>query len=188
MPSPPAKDRRTTENRAAGPAATAAAHASSSSNSPIISALDDDEWDQGSPVAFSAGQPLDTAHLPTLARERNRLTLRAYLRTLLHNPTLAASPAFQSFLVESPVQMTPSEMRDVEVREEMDRIREEEARSFRTEVEERVAELEGYLRGFREELVKNDGLTRVFATIRHTAKVEDLPIEYRKVLEWARIS
>lgn len=79
-------------------------------------------------------------------------------------------------------------MRDVEVREEMDRIREEEARSFRVEVEDRVAELEGYLRGFREELVKSDGLTRVFGTIRQTDNILDLPIEYRKVIEWARIS
>jgi hypothetical protein len=84
--------------------------------------------------------------------------------------------------------MTEREMRDVEVREEMDRIRDEEARSFRAEVDERVAELEGYIRGFREELVKSDGLSRVFATIRETEKVEDLPIEYRKVMEWGRIS
>ena len=130
----------------------------------------------------------DMTHMPSLARERNRLTLRAYLRTILVNPVLAASGAFQSFLLESPVQLHPSEVRDVEIREEMDRIREEEARSFRAEVEGRVAELEGYLRGFREELVKSDGLSRVFATIRHTADVQDLPIEYRKVMEWARIS
>jgi len=70
----------------------------------------------------------------------------------------------------------------------MDRIREQEAMSFKSEVEERVEELEGYLRGFREELVKNDGLSRVFGTIRQTENVEDLPIEYRKVIEWARIS
>lgn len=74
------------------------------------------------------------------------------------------------------------------IREEMDRIREQEAASFRSEVEERVEELEGYLRMFREELVKHDGLSRVFATIRQTENVENLPIEYRKVMEWARIS
>jgi hypothetical protein len=126
--------------------------------------------------------------MPSLARERNRLTLRAYLRTLLLNPVIASSDAFQSFLMESPIELTPQEIKDVEVREEMDRIREEEARSFRAEVEERVAELEGYIRKFREELVKSDGLSRVFATIRRTPDVNDLPIEYRKVMEWARIS
>lgn len=67
-------------------------------------------------------------------------------------------------------------------------MREEELKSFRGEVEARVKELEGYLRGFREELVQTDGLSRVFKEIREKDKVEDLPIQYRKVMEWARIS
>ncbi|KAL8276098.1 hypothetical protein RQP46_011480 [Phenoliferia psychrophenolica] len=166
---PPPKDRRSTEAKAAP---------SPTTSSPLAST---DDLSSDSPT-------YDMTHMPSLARERNRLTLRAYLRTILVNPVLASSGAFQSFLLESPVQLTPSEVRDVEIREEMDRIREEEARSFRAEVEGRVAELEGYLRGFREELIKSDGLSRVFATIRHTADVQDLPIEYRKVMEWARIS
>ena len=98
--------------------------------------------------------------MPTLSRERNRLTLRAYLRTLLANPVLAASDAFQSFLLETPIQLTSTEVRDVEIREEMDRIREEEVRSFRIEVEERVEELERHLRGFREDLVQSGQLSR----------------------------
>lgn len=67
-------------------------------------------------------------------------------------------------------------------------MREEELKSFRGEVEARVRELEGYLRGFREELVQTDGLSRVFRYIRETERVEDLPVQYRKVMEWARIS
>ena len=93
--------------------------------------------------------------MPTLSRERNRLTLRAYLRTLLANSVLSASDAFQSFLLETPIQLSSTEIRDVQIREEMDRIREEEVRSFRVEVEERVEELERHLRGFREDLVKS---------------------------------
>lgn len=130
----------------------------------------------------------DPAHLPSLARERNRLTLRAYLRHLLANPVISSSSAFQTFLLESPISLTSKEEHDILIRDEMDRIREQEANSFKAEVEERVEELESYLRGFREELVKNDGLSRVFGTIRKTERVEDLPIEYRKVMEWARIS
>lgn len=97
--------------------------------------------------------------MPTLSRERNRLTLRAYLRNILTNPILAASNAFQSFLIETPITLNEQELRDVEVREEMDRIREEEVRSFKAEVEERVRELEGYLRGFKEDLVKKGALS-----------------------------
>ena len=101
---------------------------------------------------------------------------------------MSSSAAFQTFLLESPISLSPKEEHDILIRDEMDRIREQEANSFKAEVEERVEELESYLRGFREELVKHDGLSRVFGTIRKTEHVEDLPIEYRKVIEWARIS
>ena len=93
--------------------------------------------------------------MPTLSRERNRLTLRAYLRTLFTNPVIAASSAFQTFLLESPISLTAEEQRDILIREEMDRVREEEVKRFREEVEERVGELERGLRGFREELVQS---------------------------------
>ena len=33
-----------------------------------------------------------------------------------------------------------------------------------------------------------DGLTRIFATIKVTSNVNDLPSEYLDVLEWARVS
>lgn len=172
VPSPPAKDRRSTGPRTVPSSATA---------SPKLAP----QPDSG---ANSSSQPFDAAHIPSLARERNRLTLRAYLRRFLSNPTLASSDAFQSFLMESPIQLNALEQRDVEIREEMDRIREQEAKSFRSEVDERVAELEGYIREFREELVERNGLSGVFGTIRTTKNVEDLPIRYRKVMEWARIA
>jgi hypothetical protein len=40
------------------------------------------------------------------------------------------------------------------VREEMDRMREEEGKRFKQEVEDRVRDLDEHLRGFRDELVK----------------------------------
>ncbi|GAA5841301.1 hypothetical protein JCM11251_001619 [Rhodosporidiobolus azoricus] len=182
---PPAKDRRSVEMR------QGASPPQSSTSSPRASTSRDEYSGTATPTEppLSPLPPtFDPSHVPSLARERNRLTLRAYLRHLLANPVLSASNAFQTFLVESPITLNVREEQDVFIREEMDRIREQEARSFRAEVEERVEELEGYLRMFREELVKHDGLSRVFGTIRKTENVADLPIEYRKVMEWARIS
>ncbi|GAA5879573.1 hypothetical protein JCM3774_000289 [Rhodotorula dairenensis] len=170
---PPPKDRRSVDMRAGV--------------SPELSPRPSTDDQSFAPTSAPA-PTFDPAHVPSLARERNRLTLRAYLRSILANPVLASSDAFQSFLLESPIELNSKEQQDVLIREEMDRIREQEMRSFRAEVEERVEELEGYLRKFREELVKHDGLSRVFGTIRHTENVQDLPIEYRKVMEWARIS
>lgn len=34
----------------------------------------------------------------------------------------------------------------------------------------------------------SDGLTHVFATIKHTPDIRDLPANYQAVIEWARIS
>lgn len=42
-----------------------------------------------------------------------------------------------------------------------------------------------YLRMFRNH---SDGLTRIFATIKVTPDVRDLPDNYQAVIEWARIS
>ncbi len=177
---PPPKDRRSVDLRA-GVSPELSPRTSMDGGAPPFAST-------SSSAASTTPLAFDPAHVPSLARERNRLTLRAYLRSILANPVLASSDAFQSFLLESPIEMTPKEQQDVLIREEMDRIREQEMRSFRAEVEERVEELEGYLRKFREELVKHDGLSRVFGTIRKTENVQDLPIEYRKVMEWARIS
>lgn len=121
-------------------------------------------------------------------REHNRLTLRAYLHRLLTRPEISNSEQFRSFLTDDPIELSPEEKKDAENREAIDRAREDEKVRFRLEVEGRVRELDNYLRGFREELVKSDGLSRVFSTIREVDNISKLPIEYRKVIEWSRIS
>ncbi|MBW0527217.1 hypothetical protein O181_066932 [Austropuccinia psidii MF-1] len=123
-----------------------------------------------------------------LNRERNRLTLRAYIHRLLTKPEISNSENLRTFLTQDPIQLTPLEKKDVESREALDRARDDEKQRFKLEVESRVRELEGYLRGFRDDLVKSDGLSRVFTTLRNVDKIEKLPIEYRKIIEWARIS
>ncbi|KAH9449877.1 hypothetical protein Pst134EB_020686 [Puccinia striiformis f. sp. tritici] len=133
----------------------------------------------------------EETHQPTkihYIREHNRLTLRAYLHRLLTKPEISNSAQFYKFLTDDPITLTPEEKLDAENREAIDRARENEKIRFRTEVEGRVSELDNYLRGFREELVKSDGLSRVFSTIREIDSIDKLPIEYRKVIEWSRIS
>lgn len=136
-------------------------------------------------------QPADPHHSVAMihfTRENNRLTLRAYLHRLLSKPEISNSEQLFKFLTDRPIKLTPAEQLDVENREAIDRARENEKNRFRLEVEGRVKELEHYLRGFREELVKSDGLSRVFSTVRKVDTVSKLPIQYRKIIEWARIS
>lgn len=131
---PPAKDRRETE-------------AKLGTQSPDL---------PSTPPSGSSYDPSlpPSSPMPTLARERNRLTLRAYLRHLLSHPAIASSDTLQTFLLSQPTQLSAQEQRDVLAREEMDRVREEEATRFREQVEERVRQLDSYLRAFKTELVK----------------------------------
>lgn len=123
-----------------------------------------------------------------LSRERNRVTLRAYLRVLLQTQEIANSAILRGFLTAETTTLTAAEEADAAKREEMDRLREAEADKFRSEVEHRVKELDKHLRAFKDDLVKKDGLQKVFGTIRQTKDYKDLPVEYQKVFEWARIS
>ena len=47
----------------------------------------------------------------------------------------------REFLLNDPISLTTDEQRGIEVREEMDRHREQETLAFRSEVESRVREL-----------------------------------------------
>lgn len=73
-----------------------------------------------------------------LAREKNRLTLRSYLHTLMASPTIASSPVFKSFLLSGPITLTPEEREDARRREEADRMREDGRKKFAKEIASRV--------------------------------------------------
>ncbi|KAG9127594.1 hypothetical protein FRC07_011912 [Ceratobasidium sp. 392] len=125
----------------------------------------------------------------SLSREKNRLTLRGYLHRLLsHSSAIASSPVLRSFLLSGPIRLTDGERRDAERREEADRVREEGKKKFAEEITARVEALRGAVRGVRGDMMGADGLSRIFATIKTTPDVRNLPSDYQAVLEWARIS
>lgn len=76
--------------------------------------------------------------LPRLSREKNRLTLRAYLHSLISNVTIASSPVLKSFLLSGPTILSPDEVEDARRREEADRIRESGRKRFAHEIAVRV--------------------------------------------------
>ncbi|PWN50886.1 hypothetical protein IE53DRAFT_410573 [Violaceomyces palustris] len=167
---PPPKDRNTTD--IADPFRRNQADQLADPNGPSTS-------NDGSHVALPTGP---------LAREKNRLTLRAYLRSLLAIPPIADSAIFMDFLTGDPTRLTPSEEEDAAIREGLDHVRDEEQRHFAEEASRRVAELQSHIASFKADLVQKDGLTRIFATIKSTPKIEDLPEKYRALIKWARIS
>ncbi|KAG6880037.1 hypothetical protein C0992_007354 [Termitomyces sp. T32_za158] len=123
-----------------------------------------------------------------LAREKNRLTLRSYLHTLLAASKIASSPVIMSFLLSGPVNLTQAELEDAQRREEADKTREEGRKRFAKEIASRVDGLREAIKSVKGDVMGKDGLTHIFATVKVTPDVRSLPANYQAVLEWARIS
>lgn len=88
-----------------------------------------------------------------LSREKNRLTLRSYLHTLLSSSAFVSSPVLRSFLLSSPTRLTEEETADARRREEADRMREDGRMRFAKEITARVDGLRDTVRGVKGELL-----------------------------------
>ncbi|GAB1213786.1 hypothetical protein ATERTT37_002939 [Aspergillus terreus] len=122
-----------------------------------------------------------------LYREEQRVSLRAFLRTLLQNKRVAESKALEEFLTGAPISLNEEEIIDIERRKEVDAIRVEEQKRFYEIARQRAAELDVYMENFRRDIVESNGLTKLFAEIREKEKIEDLSPQYQKFAEWLRI-
>ncbi|KIW21319.1 hypothetical protein PV08_01899 [Exophiala spinifera] len=122
-----------------------------------------------------------------LRREDQRVSLRAFLRTLLQNPQYAESKSVADFFSSQPVTLNEEELEDVARRKEMDARRLEEQKQFYEIARKRAAELDSYMEKFRRDIVESNGLTKLFAEIRNKDKLDDLAPEYKKFAEWLRI-
>jgi hypothetical protein len=103
-------------------------------NSPSGPGFDDDAPDYDSP---------HSSHYQNsrLAREKNRLTLRSYLYSLLTSSTIASSPVLKSFLISGAIRLTQDELEDMRRREEADRVRDDGRKKFAREIATRVESL-----------------------------------------------
>jgi len=122
-----------------------------------------------------------------LYREDQRVSLRAFLRTILQNPQVAETKAISDFLNLRPTKLNEEELLDIERRKEMDAKRIEEQKRFFEIARQRAQELDVYMERFRREIVESNGLSRLFQEIRNKEKMEDLDTEYQKFAEWLRI-
>jgi PX domain/Domain of unknown function in PX-proteins (DUF3818) len=132
-----------------------------------------------------------------LPREKNRLTLRAFLRHIALDGRLRRSRHFTQFLLRDPITLSVEEEMDVERRQEMDRLRLAEQGRFVEESKKRARELDRWLREFKSDLIQNrmilceladvDALTKLFEEIKVKENIKDLSPEYQKICEWAKI-
>ncbi len=80
-----------------------------------------------------------------LFRENQRISLRAFLRTLLSNPQIAQTRALQDFLSLQPITPTDEDVEDISRRKAMDEKRVEEQKKFYEIARKRAAELDVYM-------------------------------------------
>ncbi|KAG5296634.1 PX domain-containing protein [Histoplasma ohiense] len=130
---------------------------------------------------------LKTEVTVSLYRENQRVSLRAFLRTLLQNPRIAESKALEEFLTADPITLNEEELMDIQRRKDLDAKRVEEQRQFYEIARKRAQELDVYMEQFRQDIVENNGLTKLFHEIRVKNSVEELSPQYQKFAEWLRI-
>lgn len=78
-------------------------------------------------------------------RETQRISLRAFLRTLLHNPQLAQTKAMEDFLKKDPIHLKDEDVEDIARRKLMDEKRLDEQKQFYDIAKKRAAELDVYM-------------------------------------------
>jgi hypothetical protein len=87
----------------------------------------------------------DSKQTVTLWRENQRISLRAFLRTLLSNPQIANTRAMAEFLTLTPITPTDADVIDISRRKAMDEKRVEEQKKFYEVARKRAAELDVYM-------------------------------------------
>ncbi|KAI1105271.1 succinate flavoprotein subunit [Jackrogersella minutella] len=123
----------------------------------------------------------------TLWRESQRISLRAYLRYLLHNPQIAQTKALQQFLTHDPITPSDEDVADILRRKAVDQKRVEEQQQFYEIARKRAAELDVYMEQFRQDIVERNGLTMLLQEIKDKDTIQDLSLQYQKFAEWLRI-
>ncbi|WRT65947.1 uncharacterized protein IL334_002898 [Kwoniella shivajii] len=190
IPPPPPKDKSVTA-AATSPPPSAGYSAYNPLRMIYGSGIPESSSTTGYPNQQSSTQPDSptTGGTTPLSREKNRLTLRAYLTSVLSLPFIINSPILRSFLLSAPTTLTPPEAVDIQRRLEADAVREEGRRRFKAEAEKRIEALREGLAQFKGDvLTKEGGLKGVFEVVRRVERVEDLPKAEASVLEWGRIS
>lgn len=122
-----------------------------------------------------------------LWREAQRISLRAFLRSLLANSQIANTKAMKDFLTADPMTPKDEDVVDIMRRKAMDEKRVEEQKQFYEIARKRAADLDVYMEQFRRDIVESNGLTKLFKEIKEKKTIQDLSIQYQKFAEWLRI-
>lgn len=100
-----------------------------------------------------------------LYREEQRVSLRAFLRTILQNNRVAESKAMEEFLTARPITLNEEELLDIKRRKSADAARIEEQEKFYEIARQRAAELDVYMEKFRRSIVEESQFLQYITSI-----------------------
>lgn len=123
----------------------------------------------------------------TYPREKQRITLRSYLRALLRNTQVVKSQSLLEFLFRDRLKPTLEELKDMDNRRRLDIKRIEDQIEFYKIATERARVLEVHMSEFKQDLMAPGGLQKIFSEIRTKDSVDQLSPKFQKFLEWAEI-
>ncbi|KAG2367358.1 hypothetical protein BDR07DRAFT_1479232 [Suillus spraguei] len=188
IPSPPVKDRTTVNVRSTSPPDVSIASRMQRTTLSDYGTMFSDGSSESLPHSPSSQQFGNGRSPPRLSREKNRLTLRAYLHSLMNNGVIGSSPVLKSFLLSGPTCLSPEEVEDARRREDADKMRENGRKRFAREIAGRVDRLRDAVKSVKGDIMGKDGLSHIFAIIKVTPDINQLPLNYRAVTEWGRIT
>ncbi|KAF4636909.1 hypothetical protein G7Y89_g1192 [Cudoniella acicularis] len=142
---------------------------------------------RSSPRPSTDNRPSVDTEPVILWRENQRISLRAFLRSLLSNPQIAKTRAMGEFLSFEPMTPTDADVEDISRRKAMDEKRVEEQKRFYEIARKRAAELDVYMEQFRRDIIESNGMTKLFQEIKEKPTIQDLSLQYMKFAEWLRI-
>ena len=90
-----------------------------------------------------------------LYREEQRVSLRAFLRTLLQNDRIASLDVTRDFLTRDSIELKREELQDISRRKQMDEKRINEQRRFYEIARKRAKELDVHMEKFRRDIVES---------------------------------
>lgn len=120
-------------------------------------------------------------------REDQRISMRAFLRTLLSNDQISSSKAIHEFLTSNPISLTEHDNHDIAGRKLLDQLRVEEQKRFYEIARKRAMELDVYMEEFRRNIIESNGLSKLLQEVKEKPSIQDLSFRYRKFAEWLRI-
>ena len=122
-----------------------------------------------------------------LLREQQRLSLRYYLSKICASPRISNSEPFLDFLFKDPIELSDSEIKDIKLRIELQKMVAQELRRFLDLAAERENRLNETIGEVKKQILLEDALPGILYELKTRSQVEDMSPLMQRVVEWCDV-